>query len=97
MKLLKNLYKTTFLYPTPSNLTYFWNFGSLAMLALFIQIVTGVSLTFWYVGSVEHAFYSVEFIMREVSGGWLFRYMHSNGASLFFCCCISSYCKEYIL
>jgi len=82
--ILSLLYKLGFLYPTPSTITYYWNFGSLAGLALAIQILTGLALTFWYIGSVELAFASVEFIMREVNGGWLIRYMHSNGASLFF-------------
>jgi len=83
-QLLSFIYQYGLLYPTPSNLTYFWNFGSLAGLALGLQIVTGIVLTFWYVGSVNLAFYSVEFIMREVNFGWLIRYLHANGASFFF-------------
>lgn len=82
--LLFQIFELLFVYPTPGNISYFWNFGSLAGLALMIQIVTGIGLTFWYVGHVDFAFASVEFIMREVNGGWLLRYMHSNGASLFF-------------
>lgn len=72
------------MYPTPVVLTYLWNFGSLAGLALVIQIVTGVALAMWYVASVDLAFASVEFIMREVHWGWLIRYLHANGASFFF-------------
>lgn len=81
---LQLLYKLLLMYPTPVNLTYLWNFGSLSGLALVVQIVTGVALSFWYVPSVDMAFASVEFIMREVHYGWLLRYLHSNGASLFF-------------
>ena len=83
-QILSAIYSSGLLYPIPSNLTYFWNFGSLAGLALGIQIVTGLALTFWYIGSVNVAFSSVEFIMREVNFGWLIRYLHANGASLFF-------------
>jgi len=82
--IISSIYNHGFLYPTPSSLSYFWNFGSLAGLALGIQIVTGIALTFWYIGNVDLAFSSVEFLMREVNGGWLIRYLHSNGASLFF-------------
>lgn len=83
-KLFYNFYLYGLLYQTPINLSYLWNFGSLAGLFLFIQIFTGLALTFWYVNSVESAFFSVEFIMREVNNGWLLRYMHANGASFFF-------------
>lgn len=84
VQLLNFLYQYGFLYPTPSNLSYWWNFGSLAGLALVLQVITGVLLTFWYVGQIDLAFASVEFIMREVNNGWLLRYLHANGASLFF-------------
>lgn len=69
---------------TPINLTYAWNFGSLAVLCLVFQIITGVSLAMHYTPDVDLAFSSVEHIMRDVRGGWLIRYMHSNGASMFF-------------
>jgi len=69
---------------TPINLTYAWNFGSLAVLCLVFQIITGVSLAMHYTPDVDLAFASVEHIMRDVKGGWLVRYMHSNGASMFF-------------
>jgi len=69
---------------TPSNLTYAWNFGSLAVLCLVFQIVTGVSLAMHYTPDIDLAFASVEHIMRDVQGGWLLRYAHSNGASMFF-------------
>lgn len=71
-------------YPTPRNLNYMWNFGSLAGVMLIIMIVTGVFLAMNYVPNVHYAFDSVERIMREVNYGWLIRYMHMNGASMFF-------------
>src|SRR3954447_10528574 len=71
-------------YPVPRNLNYWWNFGVLAGLALTIQIVTGIILAMHYVASGEHAFSSVEMIMRDVNQGWLLRYLHANGASFFF-------------
>jgi len=71
-------------YPTPSNLTYFWSFGSLAGICLVIQIITGIFLAMHYTPHVDFAFASVEHIMRDVPNGWLLRYMHANGASFFF-------------
>ncbi len=71
-------------YPTPSNLNYFWGFGSIAGLTLLVQIATGIFLAMHYTPHVDYAFLSVEHIMRDVEGGWLLRYMHANGASMFF-------------
>jgi quinol-cytochrome oxidoreductase complex cytochrome b subunit len=71
-------------YPTPRNLSYLWNFGSLAGLMLVIMIITGIFLAMHYTPHVDHAFDSVEHIMREVNYGWLLRYIHMNGASMFF-------------
>lgn len=71
-------------YPAPRNLNYFWNFGSLAGLMLVIQIVTGIVLVMHYAADTSIAFDAVERIMRDVNGGWLIRYMHANGASMFF-------------
>ncbi len=71
-------------YPTPRNLNYWWNFGSLAGIALVIQIVTGIVLAFHYTPQADLAFASVEHIMRNVNYGWLLRYVHANGASMFF-------------
>ncbi|HCR86368.1 MAG TPA: cytochrome b [Alphaproteobacteria bacterium] len=71
-------------YQTPRNLSYAWNFGSLAGIALMIQIVTGIFLAMNYVPHVDHAFESVERIMRDVPYGWLLRYTHAVGASMFF-------------
>lgn len=71
-------------YPAPKNLNYFWNFGSLAGLALVVMIVTGIVLAMQYTPHVDYAFDSVERIMRDVNGGWLIRYTHMNMASFFF-------------
>jgi len=71
-------------YPTPINLNYFWSFGSIAGLCLIIQIISGIFLAMHYVAHVDFAFNSVDHIMRDVNNGWLIRYIHSNGASMFF-------------
>ncbi|WP_333585371.1 cytochrome b [Phenylobacterium sp.] len=71
-------------FPTPKNLNYWWTFGGILAVCLGIQIVTGIVLAMHYVPHVDHAFASVERIMRDVNYGWLVRYMHSNGASMFF-------------
>src|SRR4051795_9203516 len=71
-------------YPVPRNLNYWWNFGVLAGLALTIQIVTGIILAMHYVPYDAQAFRSVEHVMRDVNQGWLLRYAHANGASMFF-------------
>lgn len=70
--------------PTPKNLNYWWTFGGILTLCLGVQIVTGIVLAMHYVPNVEFAFESVERIMRDVNGGWLIRYVHANGASMFF-------------
>jgi ubiquinol-cytochrome c reductase cytochrome b/c1 subunit len=71
-------------FPTPKNFNYFWNFGALAMINLMIMIATGVFLAMHYTPSAAGAFDSVQHIMRDVNYGWLIRYVHMNGASLFF-------------
>ena len=71
-------------YPTPKNLNYWWNFGSLAGFFLLVQIITGIMLSMHYTAHVDHAFTSIEHIMRNVNHGWLIRYVHMNGASFFF-------------
>jgi ubiquinol-cytochrome c reductase cytochrome b subunit len=71
-------------YYTPKNFNLWYYFGSLALLVLVNQIVTGIFLTMHYKPSAAEAFASVEYIMRDVDGGWLIRYLHSTGASLFF-------------
>jgi len=71
-------------YPTPININYLWNFGSMAGVFLIIQILTGIFLAMHYTPHVDLAFLSVEHIMRDVNNGWLIRYFHANGASFFF-------------
>ena len=71
-------------YPTPSNLTYMWGFGSLAGICLGVQIASGIFLAMHYTPQVDLAFSSVEHIMRDVEGGWFLRYLHANGAGMFF-------------
>jgi ubiquinol-cytochrome c reductase cytochrome b subunit len=71
-------------YPTPRNLNYWWTFGAILTMCLGIQIVTGIVLAMHYDPSAANAFNSVEHIMRDVNYGWLIRYIHANGASMFF-------------
>ena len=71
-------------YPTPINIHYAWNFGFLASMCLIIQIVTGIFLAMHYTPHIDLAFSSLEHIMRDVNYGWLLRYTHANGASMFF-------------
>ncbi|HMN87085.1 MAG TPA: cytochrome b, partial [Bauldia sp.] len=71
-------------YPTPRNLNYWWTFGAILSFMLVAQIVTGVVLAMHYVPAGTMAFSSVESIMRDVNYGWLLRYLHANGASMFF-------------
>ena len=78
-------------YPMPKNFNFWYLFGSLAMLVLVNQIITGIWLTMNYVPSGEGAFASVEYIMRDVEYGWLLRYMHSTGALGVFCRYLPAY------
>jgi quinol-cytochrome oxidoreductase complex cytochrome b subunit len=71
-------------YPTPKNLNFLWNTGSLAGITLMIMIITGITLAMHYCPDPDNAFQSVERIMRDVNYGWLIRYIHMNGASFFF-------------
>ncbi|MCX7296832.1 MAG: cytochrome b/b6 [Hyphomicrobiales bacterium] len=71
-------------YPTPRNLNYWWTFGGILSFMLGVQIITGIVLAMHYTPHVDLAFKSVETIMRDVNYGWLLRYLHSNGASMFF-------------
>ncbi|SDG70588.1 cytochrome b [Roseospirillum parvum] len=71
-------------YPTPKNLNYWWNFGSLAAFVLIVMVATGIFLAMHYVPHGDMAFASIERLMREVDYGWLLRYAHANGASMFF-------------
>nr|YP_010015757.1 cytochrome b [Gryllus bimaculatus]QOI72754.1 cytochrome b [Gryllus bimaculatus] len=72
--------------PTPSNISTWWNFGSLLGLCLIIQIMTGIFLAMHYTADISMAFNSVSHICRDVNFGWLLRTMHANGASFFFIC-----------
>ncbi len=72
------------LHAAPRNLNYMWNFGSIAFIGLLIQIITGIFLAMHYTPHVDYAFNSVEKIMRNVNFGWLIRYLHAVGASMFF-------------
>ena len=74
----------TIMIPTPKNLNWMWIWGIVLVFTLVVQIVTGVILAMHYTPNVDLAFASVEHIMRNVNGGWLLRYVHMNGASLFF-------------
>jgi quinol-cytochrome oxidoreductase complex cytochrome b subunit len=73
-------------YPTPSNLSYVWSFGFLLGLCLLIQFITGIFISMHYLAAASESFNSVESIMRNVNFGWLLRYAHANGASMFFLC-----------
>jgi quinol-cytochrome oxidoreductase complex cytochrome b subunit len=70
--------------PSPLKISYAWNFGFFARFCLIIQLVTGIFLSFHYVGEAGFAFYSVKEIFREIKGGWVFRSIHVLGVSLFF-------------
>nr|YP_010327114.1 cytochrome b [Abrostola triplasia]UNP54376.1 cytochrome b [Abrostola triplasia] len=72
--------------PSPSNISAWWNFGSLLALCLIVQILTGLFLTMYYTANIELAFFSVNYICRNVNYGWLIRTLHANGASFFFIC-----------
>ena len=78
------IYQTGISYPAPINLTYYWNFGFYALTCLIIQIITGILLAMHYTPEINLAFISVEHIMRDLNYGWLLRYIHANGASMFF-------------
>ena len=84
MYMVDILYNHVIRYPTPISLTYAWSFGSLAGISLIIQIVSGIFLSMHYTPHIDLAFDSVEYIMRDVKNGWLLRYIHANGASMFF-------------
>lgn len=79
------LFSKYFIYSgLPSNLSYNWNFGSLLGIVLLLQIISGISLGMHYTANIDLSFMLMENIMRNVKLGWFLRYMHSNGAALFF-------------
>ena len=84
LPLLRLTHDTLTTYPTPRNLNFWYTFGGILTFMLVVQIVTGVVLAMHYMPNSDHAFDSVEHIMRDVNYGWLLRYLHSDGASLFF-------------
>nr|UDY72228.1 cytochrome b [Attacus atlas formosanus] len=84
--ILKIINKSLIDLPSPSNISMWWNFGSLLALCLIIQILTGLFLTMYYTANIELAFFSVNYICRNVNYGWLIRTLHANGASFFFIC-----------
>ena len=78
------VYSSFVAYPVPRNLNYWWTFGGILAFMLAMQIITGIMLAMHYTPHVDFAFKSVEGIMRDVNFGWLLRYVHANGASMFF-------------
>ncbi|WP_395672773.1 cytochrome bc complex cytochrome b subunit [Phenylobacterium sp.] len=84
LPIIRMAHDTALAFPTPKNLNYWWTFGGILAVMLVVQLVTGIILVMHYVPHVDHAFNSVERIMRDVNYGWLIRYMHANGASMFF-------------
>jgi ubiquinol-cytochrome c reductase cytochrome b subunit len=84
LPILSLIHSSFIAYPTPRNLNYWWTFGGILTFVLVVQIVTGVVLAMHYVPTAADAFNSVEHIMRDVNYGWLLRYVHANGASMFF-------------
>jgi len=82
-KIIFNVFKSVS-YPSPLNISYLWNFGSLAAFCLFVQILTGIVLAMHYTPYTSNAFTSIEYIMRQLDSGWFLRYCHANGASMFF-------------
>jgi ubiquinol-cytochrome c reductase cytochrome b subunit len=84
LPIIRMAHDTVLAFPTPKNLNYWWTFGGVLALMLGLQIVTGIVLAMHYVPHVDYAFNSVERIMRDVNYGWLIRYMHASGASMFF-------------
>jgi len=82
--LLDLVYVNGVYYPAPSNFSYMWNFGIYSLVCLVVQLITGIFLAMHYAPEQTLAFFSVEHIMRDVNYGWLLRYIHANGASMFF-------------
>ena len=78
------MYEAGVSFPTPRNLNYWWTFGGILMLCLVVQLLSGIVLAMHYTPHADMAFDSVEHIMRDVNYGWLLRYMHANGGSMFF-------------
>ncbi len=84
LPIIRLSYDSFVTYPTPRNLNYWWTFGGILSMMLVVQLITGIVLVMHYTPNTALAFTSVEHIMRDVNWGWLIRYMHANGASMFF-------------
>nr|WME17545.1 cytochrome b [Scelimena sp. 1 XDL-2023a] len=84
--LIKTVNKTLIDLPTPSNISMWWNLGSMLGMCLIIQMITGLFLAMHYTADTEMAFKSIAHICRNVNNGWLMRNLHMNGASMFFIC-----------
>ncbi len=84
LPIIRLSYDSFVAYPTPRNLNYWWTFGGILSMMLAVQLITGIVLVMHYTPNTAMAFASVEHIMRDVNWGWLLRYMHANGASMFF-------------
>ncbi|MBP7710729.1 MAG: cytochrome b [Rickettsiales bacterium] len=84
LPIIATIENTLLRHPYPKNLSYWWSFGSIAGIALIVQILSGLFLSMHYVANTKMAFDSVEHIMRDVNYGWLIRYIHAVGASMFF-------------
>ncbi|WP_333824502.1 cytochrome b [Pinisolibacter sp.] len=84
LPIIRLSYDSFVAYPTPRNLNYWWTFGGILSMMLAVQLITGIVLVMHYTPNTAMAFTSVEHIMRDVNWGWLLRYMHANGASMFF-------------
>ena len=84
LPIIRFMYDSIVTFPTPRNLTYLWTFGGILTFCLLVQIVTGIILAMHYTPHVDHAFNSIEHLMRDVNYGWLMRYTHAVGASMFF-------------
>lgn len=82
--IIKKTYEGLGNYLSPSNFTYLWSLGSMALICLIIQILSGLFISMFYKADINMAFTSVEYINRELYYGWLVRYIHMNGASIFF-------------
>lgn len=91
------IYRSAWHYPSPSNLNYLWNFGSLILFVFVLQLLTGIFLAMHYIPHTDMAFNSVEHIMRDVNYGWFLRYWHANGASFFFFIGIFTYFSWFVL
>nr|UYB78182.1 cytochrome b [Nuttalliella namaqua] len=80
----KNINNQVMNFPSPSNLSYLWNMGSILGMCMMVQIITGIFLSFHYKNDINMAFMSINHIMRDVNKGWMIRHLHANGASLLF-------------